>query len=47
MEEMDAGHIAILRRNVFAPDAGPIGDARILLTLVDGDAVYEDRALEA
>jgi predicted amidohydrolase YtcJ len=37
--------LAVIDRNVFAPDAGPIGDARVMLTLVGGEAVFEDPAL--
>ena len=32
----------VLDRNVFDPGAGPIGDARVVLTLVEGEAVYTD-----
>jgi predicted amidohydrolase YtcJ len=38
--------IVVLDRDVFARDAGPIGDARVLLTLVEGQAVHEDPGLE-
>ncbi len=34
--------LAVLDRNVFDPGAGPIGDARVVLTLVEGEAVYAD-----
>jgi len=37
--------LAVLDRNVFDPGAGPIGDARVVLTLVEGEVVYEDPAL--
>ncbi len=37
--------LAVIDRDLFAPDAGPIGDARVLGTFVGGDAVYEDPAL--
>ncbi len=37
--------LAILDRDPFAPDAGPIGDARVLGTFVDGVPVFEDPAL--
>ncbi len=33
--------LAILDRDLFAPDAGPIGDARVLATIVEGVVVYE------
>jgi len=35
-----AADLVILDRNVRAPDAGPIGDARVLATYVDGERVY-------
>ncbi len=38
--------LVVLDRDVLAPDAGPIGDARVLLTLLDGVPVHEDPALE-
>ncbi len=38
--------IAVLDRDLFAPDAGPIGDARVVATFVEGRAVFED-GLEA
>jgi len=34
--------LAVLDRNVFDLGAGPIGDARVVLTLVEGEAVYAD-----
>jgi predicted amidohydrolase YtcJ len=37
--------IVVLDRDVLDPGAGPIGDARALLTLSEGDAVYADPAL--
>ena len=39
--------LVVLDRDVFAPDGGRIGEARVLLTLVEGEAVHEDAALEA
>ncbi|MEK6719832.1 MAG: amidohydrolase [Chloroflexota bacterium] len=33
--------LAILDRDLFAPDVGPIGDARVLATIVGGEFVYE------
>ena len=33
--------LAVLDRNIFEADAGPIGDARVDLTLVAGAVVYE------
>jgi predicted amidohydrolase YtcJ len=37
--------LAVVDRDLFAPDAGPIGDARVLGTFVGGVAVFEDPAL--
>jgi len=37
--------LAVVDRDLFAPDAGPIGDARVLATFVSGEAVFEDPAL--
>jgi hypothetical protein len=39
--------LVVLDRDLFAGDAGHIGDARVLLTLVQGEAVHEDGALES
>jgi predicted amidohydrolase YtcJ len=33
--------LAVVDRDVFAPDAGPIGDARVLLTMVGGRVVHD------
>ena len=33
--------LTILDRDLFAPDAGPIGDARVMATFVEGEAVFE------
>jgi hypothetical protein len=38
--------LVVLDRDVFATDAGPLGDVRVVLTLVDGNPVFEDPALE-
>ena len=38
--------LAVIDRNLFAKRAGPIGDAKVLLTLVEGQAVFEDEELE-
>ena len=46
---VEAGKLAdlvVLDRDIFAPDAGPTGDARVVLTLIEGEAVHEDPALE-
>ena len=37
--------LIVVDRDLFAPDAGPIAEARVLLTVVGGDAVFEDPAL--
>jgi predicted amidohydrolase YtcJ len=37
-----AADLVVLDRNLFEPDAGPIGDAKVLVTLVDGRAVFAD-----
>jgi predicted amidohydrolase YtcJ len=37
--------LAVIDRDLFGPDAGPIGDARVLGTFVGGVAVFEDPAL--
>jgi predicted amidohydrolase YtcJ len=37
--------LAVVDRDLFALDAGPIGDARVLATFVGGDPVFEDPAL--
>jgi predicted amidohydrolase YtcJ len=37
--------LALIDRDVFAPDAGPIGDARVLMTAVGGEIVFEDPRL--
>jgi predicted amidohydrolase YtcJ len=37
--------LAVVDRDLFAPDAGPIGDGRVLATFVGGGAVFEDAAL--
>jgi hypothetical protein len=37
--------LALLDRDLFAPDVGPIGDARVLATIVEGELVYEAAGL--
>lgn len=37
--------LAVIDRDLFAPDAGPVGDARVLLTLVEGEAVHAEPAI--
>ena len=36
--------LCVLDRDVFAPDAGYVGDAKVVLTLVDGEPVHADPA---
>jgi len=38
--------LAILDRDPFAHGAGPVGDARVLATLVEGEPVWSDPSLE-
>jgi hypothetical protein len=38
--------LVVLDRDLFAADQRTIGDTRVLLTLVEGDAVHEDPTLE-
>ena len=33
--------LVVLDRDLFAPDAGPVGDASVVLTVVEGDSVYD------
>ncbi|HLO36806.1 MAG TPA: amidohydrolase, partial [Candidatus Deferrimicrobium sp.] len=45
---IEAGKLAdltVIDRDLFAPDAGPIGDGRVLATFVGGIAVFEQAAL--
>jgi predicted amidohydrolase YtcJ len=37
--------LAVVDRDLFAADAGPIGDGRVLGTFIGGAAVFEDPAL--
>jgi predicted amidohydrolase YtcJ len=37
--------VAVIDRDLFAPDAGPIGEARVIGTFVGGAPVFEDPAL--
>jgi predicted amidohydrolase YtcJ len=39
--------LAVIDRDLFAPDAGPIGDGRVLATFVEGQPVYEADALSS
>jgi predicted amidohydrolase YtcJ len=46
---LEAGRLAdfaILDRDLFDPGAGPIGEARVLATFVEGEAVYEAPGLD-
>lgn len=47
LEVGKAADLVVLDRDLFAPDAGPIGDARVLLTMVGGEPVFEDPVLDA
>jgi hypothetical protein len=47
LEVGKAADLVVLDRDLFAPDAGPVGDARVLLTLVGGEPVFEDPGLDA
>ncbi len=38
--------LAVLDRDILGPEAGPLGETRVLLTLIEGAAVFEDPALE-
>lgn len=42
-----AADLVVLDRDIFGPEPGHLGDSRVLMTLVDGTAVYEDGRLEA
>ena len=39
--------LAVIDRDLFAPDAGPIGDGRVLATFVEGRPVYEADGLRS
>ena len=45
VEPAKLADLAVLDRDVLDPGSGPIGDARVLLTLVEGEAVYADPGL--
>jgi predicted amidohydrolase YtcJ len=45
VEPSKLADLAVLDRDILDPGAGPIGDARVLLTLSEGEAVYADPAL--
>jgi predicted amidohydrolase YtcJ len=42
-----AADLAVLDRDIFAPDAGHLGDVKVLLTLVEGQTVHEAPGLKA
>ena len=37
--------LTVIDRDIFAPAAGPVGNARALATFVEGEPVFEDPAL--
>jgi len=41
-----AADIVVLDRDVFDREAGPIGDARVVATFIDGRSVYEDATFD-
>jgi predicted amidohydrolase YtcJ len=45
IEPAKLADLVLLDRDVLDRGAGPIGDARVLLTLVEGEAVYADPGL--
>jgi predicted amidohydrolase YtcJ len=45
IEPAKLADLVVLDRDVLDPGAGPIGDACVLLTLVEGEAVYADSEL--
>jgi predicted amidohydrolase YtcJ len=45
LEPSKLADLAVLDRDILDPGSGPIGDARVLLTLVEGEAVYADPGL--
>jgi predicted amidohydrolase YtcJ len=45
LERGKLADLAVLDRDVLDPGAGPIGDARVLLTLLESDAAYADPTL--
>lgn len=38
--------LVVVDRDLMAPDAGPIGAAKVVLTPVEGEPVFEDSALD-
>ena len=45
LEPAKLADLVVLDRDILDPGSGPIGDARVLLTLVEGEAVYADPGL--
>jgi len=46
IEEGKAADLAVLDRDPFDPESGPIGDASAALTVVDGTVVHQDERLD-
>jgi predicted amidohydrolase YtcJ len=42
IEPAKLADLVVLDRDILDPGAGPVGDARVLLTLSEGEAVYAD-----
>lgn len=38
--------LAVLDRDILGPEVGPLGETRVLLTMIEGAAVFEDPSLE-
>jgi predicted amidohydrolase YtcJ len=45
IEPSKLADLVVLDRDILDPGAGPLGDARVLLTLTEGEAVYADPGL--
>jgi predicted amidohydrolase YtcJ len=41
IEEGKLADLVVLDRDIFDPPAGPVGDARVLLTLSEGEPVHD------
>ena len=41
IEEGKLADLVVLDRDIFDPGAGPVGDARVVLTLSEGEPVYD------
>jgi predicted amidohydrolase YtcJ len=41
LEDGKRADLALIDRNLFAPSSGPVGDARVDLTVASGHVVYE------